>query len=101
MSCNIDIDLKLNIHDAALIRQYLFQHTKQDSYEFPGQQTIVIRDFIRNLDEQIEAELSKEEKKDEEHEIVPTMPPSHPKIIPRPSKFRPIFFNFFAFFDFV
>ena len=50
-SGNIDIDLKLNIHDAALIRQYLFQHTKQDSYEFPGQQTIVIRDFIRNLDE--------------------------------------------------
>ena len=65
MSCNIDIDLKLNIHDAALIRQYLFQHTKQDSYEFPGQQTIVIRDFIRNLDEQIEAELSKEVKEDE------------------------------------
>ena len=57
MSCNIDIDLKLNIHDAALIRQYLFQHTKQDSYEFPGQQTIVIRQFIQHLDEQIEANL--------------------------------------------
>ncbi len=35
MSCNIDIDLKLNIHDAALIRGSLFQHTRQDSYEFP------------------------------------------------------------------
>ncbi len=59
MSCNIDIDLKLNIHNAALIREYLFQHTKQDSYEFPGQQTIIIREFIRQLDEQIEAELEK------------------------------------------
>ncbi len=57
MSCDISIDLKLNIHDAALIRQYLFQHTKQDSYEFPGQQTVIIRDFIRQLDEQIESNL--------------------------------------------
>jgi len=57
MSCDISIDLKLNIHDAALIRQYLFQHTKQDSYEFPGQQTVVIREFIRQLDEQIESNL--------------------------------------------
>ena len=57
MSCDINIDLKLNIHDAALIRQYLFQHTKQDSYEFPGQQTVIIRDFIRQLDEQIESNL--------------------------------------------
>lgn len=57
MSCDINIDLKLNIHDAALIRQYLFQHTKQDSYEFPGQQTVVIREFIRQLDEQIESNL--------------------------------------------
>jgi hypothetical protein len=57
VSCDINIDLKLNIHDAALIRQYLFQHTKQDSYEFPGQQTVVIREFIRQLDEQIESNL--------------------------------------------
>ncbi len=57
MSCNIDIDLKLNIHDAALIREFLFRQTKQDSYEFPGQQTIIIREFIRQMDEQIEANL--------------------------------------------
>jgi hypothetical protein len=31
----------------------------QDSYEFPGQQTVIIRDFIRQLDEQIETELEK------------------------------------------
>ena len=57
MSCNIEIDLKLNIHDAALVRAYLFLHTKQDSYEFPSQRTLIIRDFIRQLDEQIEANL--------------------------------------------
>ena len=57
MSCDITIDLKLNIHDAALIRASLFQFTKQDSYEFPSQRTLTIRDFIRQLDEQIEANL--------------------------------------------
>ena len=57
MSCNIDIDVKLNIHNAMLIREALFQYTKQDSYEFPSQRTPTIRDFIRQLDEQIEANL--------------------------------------------
>jgi len=64
VSCNIDIDLKLNIHDAALIRAAMFQHTKQDSYEFPSQRTVIIRDFIRQLDEQIEANLPE----DHDHE---------------------------------
>ena len=62
MSCNIDIDLKLNIHDAALIRAALFQYTKQDSYEFPSATTSTIRDFIRQLDEQIEANLPEDHK---------------------------------------
>jgi len=57
MSCDINIDVKLNIHDAALIRAALFQYTRQDSYEFPSQRTVTIRDFIRQLDEQIEANL--------------------------------------------
>ena len=57
MSCDINIDLKLNIHDAALIRAYLFLHTKKDSYEFPSARTLIIRDFIQQLDEQIEANL--------------------------------------------
>ncbi len=64
MSCNINIDLKLNIHDAALIRAYMFQHTKQDSYEFPSARTLIIREFIRQLDEQIEANLPE----DHDHE---------------------------------
>ena len=57
MSCDINIDVKLNIHDAALIRAALFQYTKQDSYEFPSARTSTIREFIRQLDEQIEANL--------------------------------------------
>ena len=57
MSCDINIDVKLNIHDAALIRAALFQYTKQDSYEFPSARTTMIRNFIRQLDEQIEANL--------------------------------------------
>ncbi len=57
MSCDINIDLKVNIHDAALVSEYLFLHTKQDSYEFPSQRTVIIRNFIRQLDEQIEANL--------------------------------------------
>ena len=57
MSCDINIDIKLNIHNAMLIREALFQYTKQDSYEFPSQRTSTIRDFIRQLDEQIEANL--------------------------------------------
>ena len=64
MSCNIDIDVKLNIHDAALIRASLFQQTREDSYKFPGQRTVIIREFIRQLDEQIEANLPE----DHDHE---------------------------------
>ena len=57
MSCDINIDLKVNIHDAALVRAYLFLHTKKESYEFPSERTVIIRNFIRQLDEQIEANL--------------------------------------------
>ena len=59
MSCNIDIDLKLGIHDAALVREFLFRHTAQDSYEYPGKQAIIIRKVIRQIDEQIETALDK------------------------------------------
>ena len=65
MSCNIDINLKVNIHEAALVRAYLFLQTKQDSYEFPSTRTAIIRKFIQNLDEQIEANLPEEDHPDE------------------------------------
>ena len=61
MSSDISIDLKLNIYDAAMIRAALFQYTKQDSYEFPSARTSTIRDFIRQLDEQIEANLPEDQ----------------------------------------
>ena len=66
MSCDINIDLKVNIHDAALVRAYLFLHTKKDSYEFPSERTVIIRNFIRQLDEQIEANLP-EDSEDHDH----------------------------------
>ena len=61
MSCNIDIDLKLNIHNAALVREFLFRHTAQDSYEFPGQRTVSVREVIVALDEKIEESLNDSE----------------------------------------
>jgi hypothetical protein len=66
VSCDINIDLKVNIHDAALVRAYLFLHTKKDSYEFPSERTVIIRNFIRQLDEQIEANLP-EDPEDHDH----------------------------------
>ena len=57
MSCNKDINLTLNVHDAAAVRAELFRTTKQDSYEFPGQRTQSIRRVIVALDEQIEEAL--------------------------------------------
>ena len=60
MSCDKNIDVTLNVHDAAAIRQELFRTTKQDSYEFPGQRTQAIRRVIVALDEQIEEALKDE-----------------------------------------
>ena len=53
MSCNIKIDLTLDLHDAVAVRHELFRATKQDSYEFPGQRTQAIRRVIVALDEKI------------------------------------------------
>lgn len=57
MSCNIDIELKVNIHTAAIVREALLLYTKQDSYEFPSKRTTAIRSMILALDESIEANL--------------------------------------------
>ena len=57
MSCEIDVELKVNIHTAAIVREALFLYTKQDSYEFPGKRTVAIREMIVALDEAIEANL--------------------------------------------
>ena len=60
MSCDKNIDVTLNVHDAAAIRQELFRTTRQDSYEFPGQRTQAIRRVIVALDEKIEEALKDE-----------------------------------------
>ena len=60
MSCDKNINLTLDVHDAAAVRQELFRTTKQDSYEFPGQRTQAIRRVIVALDEKIEEALKDE-----------------------------------------
>ena len=61
MSCDKNINLTLNVHTAAVVRDQLFQDTRQDSYEFPGQRTIALRTEIVALDEQIEEALKDHE----------------------------------------
>ena len=61
MSCDKDINLILDLHDAAAVRAELFRVTKQDSYEFPGQRTQAIRRVIVALDEKIEEVMNAEE----------------------------------------
>ena len=62
MSCNIDIDLKVNIHTAAAVRQLLF--IEQDMYTYDPKCTpdriARIRDVIVQIDQQIEANLPKD-----------------------------------------
>jgi molybdate-binding protein len=68
VSCNIDIDLKVNIHTAAAVRQLLF--IEQNMYTYDPKCTpdriTRIREFINLIDEQIEANLPK----DHDHEGV-------------------------------
>ena len=64
MSCDKNINLTLNVHTAAVVRDQLFQDTRQDSYEFPGQRTIALRTAIVALDEQIEEALKDHETTD-------------------------------------
>ena len=51
------VTIELNVRVAAVVRETLFRTTKEDSYEFPSQRASTIREFIRQLDEQIEANL--------------------------------------------
>jgi len=48
---NINVTLKLR--QAAAVRDALFRSTAQDSYEFPSQRTIEVREAICILDEEI------------------------------------------------
>ncbi len=48
-----DINVTLKLRQAAAVRDALFRSTAQDSYEFPSQRTIEIREAIVILDEEI------------------------------------------------
>ena len=61
MSCGKKVTVELSVHHAATVREALFRSTKQDSYEFPSQRTVAIREVIVNLDELIERFALKEE----------------------------------------
>ena len=55
-----DINFTLELRQAAAVREALFRSTAQDSYEFPSQRTVEIREAIIILDEKIEESLSEE-----------------------------------------
>ena len=47
------ITVTLELRQAAAVRSALFRSTSEDSYEFPSQRTIEIREAILKLDEEI------------------------------------------------
>lgn len=52
------ITIELELYQAATVRDALFRSTKQDSYEFPSQRTVAIREAIVILDKQIEESIN-------------------------------------------
>lgn len=48
-----EITITLELRQAAAVRSALFRATAQDSYEFPSQRTVEIREAILKLDEEI------------------------------------------------
>ena len=55
-----EITVTLGLRQAAAVRDALFRSTAQDSYEFPSQRTVEIREAIIILDKKIEESLSEE-----------------------------------------
>ena len=55
-----DINVTLKLRQAAAVRDALFRSTAQDSYEFPSQRTVAIREAIVALDKEIEKLVSAE-----------------------------------------
>ena len=58
------INIELELRQAAAVRDALFRSTAQDSYEFPSQRTIEIREAIVLLDEEISKQVSETSKED-------------------------------------
>jgi len=52
------INIQLELRQAAAVRDALYRSTAKDSYEFPSQRTIEIREAIVILDKQIEESIN-------------------------------------------
>ena len=59
-----DIHVTLKLRQAAAVRDALFRSTAQDSYEFPSQRTIEVREAICILDEEISKKVSETSSED-------------------------------------
>jgi|TARA_A100001391_G_scaffold173171_1_gene135059 hypothetical protein len=62
------ITIELELYQAATVRDALFRSTKQDSYEFPSQRTVAIREAIVKLDEVIEQAIGESDDQGTEEE---------------------------------
>ncbi len=62
------ITIELELYQAATVRDALFRSTKQDSYEFPSQRTVAIREAIVKLDEVIEQAIGESDDQGTEKE---------------------------------
>ena len=60
----MSVTVTLELRQAAAVRDALFRSTKEDSYEFPSQRTIEIREAIVILDEEISSQVSETSKED-------------------------------------
>ena len=54
----MSVTVTLELRQAAAVRDALFRSTPPDSYEFPSQRTIEIREAIVLLDEEISKQVS-------------------------------------------
>ena len=55
------VNVELSVYHAAAIREALFRSTAQDSYEFPSERTVVIREVIIAIDTKLEEVLKDEQ----------------------------------------
>ena len=56
------INLELTSEQANALRYAMFLHTKDDSYEFPSDRVVLLREAMSILDKEIERELEESNK---------------------------------------
>ena len=50
------INLQLTLEQASALRNALFLHTKEDSFEYPSSRVVLIREVISELDKGIDTD---------------------------------------------